>query len=234
MRFSVSILGVVRCGAAASRADGSPHERQHLTGTSLALAVSLLLSACHGSGGRLAHAAAGAPAARTLTATPPATYRPTATLQELMQFEIDSAADFIWGSVGAIVTQAGTLDRRPRTDAEWSELRGRTLVLVESTNLLIVPGRRVAGRDFPPDAPGVLGASDIQRNIDEAPAAFAAYATSLRVAGLAVLSAVEQRDAGALQHAGEALDDACEACHRANWYPHEIIPALPAGAPASP
>jgi hypothetical protein len=144
-----------------------------------------------------------------------------------MQLEIDPAADLIWGSVGTVVTRAGTLERQPHTAEEWSEVRNRALLLVEATNLLAVPGRRVASRDFPPDAPGVLGSADIQRQWDESPSAFAAYAGLLRDAGLAVMLAAEQQDAVALSRAGEALDDACEACHRANWYPHQIIPALP-------
>jgi len=208
----------MRFGRVAARARGTALCGARSGG---ALALALLLGACHGSNGMAAGAEADAQHL-------PSAYLPTATLQELMQVEIDPAADFIWGSVGTIVTRDGTDERQPRTAAAWSELRDHALVLVEATNLLVVPGRRVARRDFPPDAPGVLGASDIQRQLDGSPAAFAAYAGSLRVAGLAVLQAVDQQDAAALARAGEALDDACEACHRANWYPHQIIPALPA------
>jgi hypothetical protein len=189
----------------------------------IALGLTLLLGACRGP--------SGVPGRADAAENPPPTYRPTATLQELMQLEIDPAADFIWGSVGTVVTRAGTLERQPHTAAEWSKLRGRALLLVESTNLLQMPGRRVASRDFPPDAPGVLGSADIQRQWDASPAAFAAYAELLRGAALAVLLAAEQQDAAALARAGEALDDACEACHRANWYPHQVIPALPATMP---
>jgi hypothetical protein len=167
-----------------------------------------------------------------ISETPPPPLRPTASLQELMQLEIDPAADFIWGSVGTIVTQAGTLHRRPRTAAAWLALRKRALLLAEATNLLMVRGRRVATRDFPADAPGVLSSTEIQRQWDESPAAFAGYALSLRAASLAVLQAVDQQDAAALSRAGEALDDACETCHRASWYPHQIIPALPAKLPS--
>jgi hypothetical protein len=47
----------------------------------------------------------GEPIEGALPSQPP--FLPTATIQDLMDSEIDPAADFIWGSVGTIVTAAG-------------------------------------------------------------------------------------------------------------------------------
>jgi hypothetical protein len=65
--------------------------------------------------------------------------------------------------------------RQPRTEEQWSAVRQHAVVLLESTNLLMIPRRRVAAKPF-----------------------------------------------------------ACEACHLANWYPHEVVPPLPADPPPPP
>jgi hypothetical protein len=152
---------------------------------------------------------------------------PQATVQELMTLEIDPAADFIWGSVGTVITKAGSDDREPRTDAQWDEVKGRAIILIEATNLLVIPERRVARTEFPSDGPGVLSSHEIQRKLDGDRASFDAFALALRGVGWKVLDAVDHRDTAGLSAAGEAMDAACEACHVANWYPHEVIPKLP-------
>jgi len=152
---------------------------------------------------------------------------PVATIQELMDSEIDPAADFIWGSVGTVITAAGEEDRKPNTNEQWLELRRHAITLVEATNLLVMPGRRVANAPFPSAGPGVLSSEEIAAKVSSERASFDAYAMALRHVALSELKAIDDRDAAALSSAGEALDQACEACHVANWYPHEVIPALP-------
>jgi hypothetical protein len=169
------------------------------------------------------------------TSGPPAASQPSfeavATVQELMQDEIDPAADSIWDSVGTITTRAGTVEKRPQSDEEWQALRRSTVVLIEATNLLAMPGRQVSAKDFPSDGPGVLSSREIQRNLTGHENDFNNLARSLRIAGRRILAAVDARDPAALQREGEVMDAACEACHVANWYPHEIIPPMPAVPP---
>jgi hypothetical protein len=154
-------------------------------------------------------------------------YEVTATIQDLMDSEIDPAADFIWASVGTVITKAGEQDRRPHTAAQWAELRRRTITLVEATNLLVMPGRKIAIHEFPAAGPGVLSSTEIERKLNVDRVSFNAFALALRTVGLKVLAAIDKRDVAALSENGEALDEACEACHVANWYPHEVIPELP-------
>jgi hypothetical protein len=144
-----------------------------------------------------------------------------------MDSEIDPAADFIWDSVGTVITAAGTENRQPRTDEQWGELRRKAIILVEATNLLLIPGRRVASTAFPSAGPGVLSSREIELELDGHRASFDAFAVVFREAALRELLAIDHRDVQALSDAGEALDAVCEACHVANWYPHQIIPPLP-------
>ena len=167
-------------------------------------------------------------------APPAAPLETIATLQDLMRDEVDPCADYIWDSVGSITTASGTVERQPRTDAEWAELRHNAVVLLEATNLLVIPGRQVSLTGFPSDGPGVLSSAEIQQRLTGHRAEFNGFAVALRGTARKVLAAVDARDSAALLHLGEEMDGACEACHLANWYPHEVIPRLPANPPAAP
>jgi hypothetical protein len=191
-----------------------------------ALAVSLACSACS------QHALTAAQSVDSGAA--PAPSESIATVQDLMRYEVDPSADHIWDSVGSITTSTGTVERQPRTDAEWAELRRNAVILVEATNLLVLPGRQVAAAEFPADGPGVLSSAEIQQRLSGHQAEFDAFAVALRGTARKVLAAVDARDPAALLQLGEQMDSACEACHLANWYPHEVIPRLPAKPPAAP
>jgi len=166
--------------------------------------------------------AGGSPAAAS-----PERQTPVATIQDLMAALVDPAADALWAAVSSTTTAAGTEEKQPRTDAEWLAVRREALVLIESGNLLLVPGRRVAdpGRKTEDaDIPGIETPAHIQRAIAADPARFVASVRGLRAAGLAALSAVDARDPVALTAAGGQLDAACEACHLHYWYPHSPRP----------
>lgn len=144
-----------------------------------------------------------------------------------MQSIIDPAADPLWESVETTVTAKGTEERQPRTEEEWKTVRHQAITLIEGANLLIMPGRRVvhAGKSLE-DAhvAGINKAEDIQKLIDDNPAAFESYATALRAAGEQALSAIDARDVTGLVNAGGTIDAACEQCHLHYWYPNTFRP----------
>jgi len=108
------------------------------------------LSACAPQGGPPPASAAVAP------------LRPIASLQELMQAEVDSAADGVWNAVETVTTRSGTEERQPRTTEQWSVARNAAIRLVEATNLLVIEDRRVGATDFPAEASGALDSVHIQ------------------------------------------------------------------------
>jgi hypothetical protein len=151
-----------------------------------------------------------------------------------MRYEVDPSADAIWDSVGSITTGSGTVKRQPRTDAEWAALRRDAVILVEATNLLVIPDRQVSARGFPSDGPGVFSSAEIQQRLAGHRAEFDAFALALRGTARKVLDSIDAKDPAALLQLGEAMDSACEACHLANWYPHEVIPPLPKDPAVAP
>jgi hypothetical protein len=149
-------------------------------------------------------------------------FKPAASIQELMQIQVDPAADAIWESVSAVTTAAGTEEHQPRTDAEWLALRHHAVTLIESANLLLIEGRPVvnAGKEVE-DAhvEGVLGADRIQKAIADDRNTFIERAHALHAAGLRTLQAIEARDPAGIIEAGGEVQGVCESCHLKFWYP---------------
>lgn len=149
-------------------------------------------------------------------------YLPRASIRELMEAQTDPAADVLWDSVSVIISAAGEDDRQPRTPEQWQAVRRSAITLLESTNLLVIPGRRIApaGAMYPDEAnPAVL-----QQRLDANPAPFVGFALALRNESLKALDAIDAKDAARLLEVGGGIDEACEACHLVYWYPPDLAP----------
>jgi len=87
-----------------------------------------------------------------------------------------------------------------------------------------VPGRHVAKPGEKADDERVdLKPEEIEARVKDDPAAWTTSAHGLHDATLESLQAIEARDVKALLNAGDALDQACETCHRRYWY--RVAPA---------
>ena len=159
------------------------------------------------------------PASETSAARETA-YRASTTIKDIMDSVIDPSADAVWDSVEIVATLQGTEQHAPRTDDEWKAIRRHAVILVEASNLLVVPGRRVARPGEPAGDPTIdLPPEEIQRLLDGDPARWVRLAQGLHDAASTTLEAIDARDVNGLLAAGEVLDAACEACHRTYWYP---------------
>lgn len=171
----------------------------------------------------------GAPASQAVPLTPD--YRLTATIKDLMDSEVDPASDYLWDSVSTTVSRKGVEENRPRTDEDWKEVRRRAITLIESANLLVMPGRRVARTGQKADNPNVeLSPEEIQQVIDGDRATFVQRAHQLQDAAKQMLDAIDRKDVDGLSNAGVTVDKACEQCHLKYWYPPEVLERLKPGA----
>ena len=150
-------------------------------------------------------------------------FLPKASIRELMDAEVDPAADAIWDSVVITITAAGEQDHQPRTDEEWKAVRRSAITLIEATNLLVMDGRRLAPAGAPP-VPGEPSAEVLQQRLDANRPAFAGFAQALRNEGIKALEAIDAKDANRLLEVGGEIDEACEACHLVYWYPPDLTP----------
>ena len=97
--------------------------------------------------------------------------------------------------------------REPKTDVEWNELRGKALMVAESANLLMMPGR----------------ARDQDR--------WMADAKLLLDAGTAAFRAARRKDFKALEDLNDQLYVSCTTCHM-HYRPN--YGRRPAPEPATP
>jgi hypothetical protein len=173
----------------------------------LIVLIPLCFAACQ----RVASQAA--PAATAAPATP---FLVHASIRELMDAEIDPAADALWGSVAII----NGVEKRPQTPEEWQALRRSAITLIEATNLIVMDGRRIAPagsryRDEP-------DTQVLQARFNANRAAFVGMAEALRAVSLKTLTAIDAQDANRLFELGGDLDETCEACHVVYWYPPDL------------
>ena len=127
---------------------------------------------------------------RSAPPEPSPLYDTSINLHDLMEHVLDPTADVIWGASGIMVDFAGEHDLSPKTDEEWARVHDGAVLLVESSNLLLLPGRLQPGKTW------------------------TGQAQKLSVLGLEAMRAVDARDKAALLRIGGDIHDACEECHR--------------------
>lgn len=186
--------------------------------------VLALLAACQPKTEK-AGAAQGAPAN-----VPP--YAAQITVQDLMNQIIDPEADVIWNATGSVSTKEGTVERYPKTEADWEAQRRAVLRLLEASNLLLIPDRKVTDTAFESAGPGVFSSAEVQHEVDARRAVFNGMALNLRGAAQQLLKATDTRDVKSLLVLGNTLDQACEGCHKTFWYPNEKVPFPPLRPPS--
>lgn len=128
------------------------------------------------------------------TAAPPSgpPYLLHADVKQVMKWILDPATDAIWGSAGTIITAEGRTELAPTTDESWDRVRSNAVIVVETANLLMLPGR-ARGPEW------------------------IASARALGQAGVLAMQAAEAKAPDALFDAGGKLYVACVGCHDRYW-----------------
>lgn len=171
----------------------------------------------------------------TAPAPPSSDYNIVATIKDIMDSAVDPAADFIWESFTTEVSAEGVVEKRPQNDEEWKEVQRKAVILVESANLLMMPGRRVAKPGDKSENPEIeLNPEEIEGLINKDRDTFIKLAKEFQQTAIDQLKATEDRNIEELLRLGGDLDVKCENCHRKYWYPND--PAFqeqpPEAAPA--
>lgn len=148
--------------------------------------------------------------------------KPIVSVKELMRDMIDPASDYVFDAIGTVDSKSGTVEIQPRTQADWDKLRAGGVMLAEGIYLLKIP------RPFAPPGdennstgpdPEELSPAQIKAKLEADPVLWNAKIEALRNVGLQVLDIVKRKDVKELWDAAENLDEACESCHIAYWYP---------------
>jgi hypothetical protein len=164
----------------------------------------------------------------------PSPLKPIAGVQDVMASMIDPAADFLWESVSTTVTRGKVVEKQPRTDQEWAEVRRQAIILAEGANLLMMDGRHVVKEGATLEDHGTAGnltAAESEQAIDKDRDSFLAFAKALRDVGASMLTAADAKNPEGIIDAGDTMDQVCEGCHLQFWYPGQKIPLFPDQAP---
>jgi hypothetical protein len=117
-------------------------------------------------------------------------FNPVVNVKQLMEWVLDPAVDVVWDSVKSIMTENGTREIAPRTDAEWDAVRNGAAVVAEAGNLLMMEGRARDRGKWMQSARALTGAA------------------------VEALRAAEAKNPEAVFNAGGKIYEACSACHR--------------------
>ena len=116
-------------------------------------------------------------AAATMAQAPQ--FQPVGTVREIMLGIVAPASDAIF----KVPNQA------PKDDKEWKTVQDSALMLAETGNLLLVPGRAKDNGDW------------------------TKFSKSLITQGSKAFKAANAKDAKSLEDIGNDIDDVCETCH---------------------
>ena len=154
-------------------------------------------------------------------AAPAPDYKAVFPIEEVMGHIVMPNADLLWGSVATTVTAKGLEETVPKTDEDWERVRNYAVTLVEATNLLLIPGRRVAEEGKKKADASELSPEEIEAKIKGDPAMWVSHVAKLREVAMESVAAIDKKSPDELLEAGDHLDKACEDCHLVYWYPNE-------------
>ncbi|MEP7313542.1 MAG: hypothetical protein ABI859_13235 [Pseudomonadota bacterium] len=153
---------------------------------------------------------------------------PQAILQTTMLTKVNPQALALWDLTNDAQDESGKLDVKKISPATWAQLIDIGKAIEDGGKTLATTGRVIAA---PPGAklqdeagPGSSKAADVQRFLDAKPALFRKHALDLQNTGASIVAAVTQRDGKKLGQLADALDQVCEECHVAFWYPQQTPP----------
>jgi len=135
------------------------------------------------------------PPAPAATAAPP--YLLVTDLKQLMAWVVESNAQTVWKSVGTIVSEKGTEEVAPQTDADWETIRNSAATVAEAGNLLMLEGRARNQDDWMKKSRAMIDAAS------------------------ALLQAIDAKDAPAVFTAGSDLYLTCMNCHTTYAFPEQ-------------
>ena len=134
---------------------------------------------------------AGAREARSVApgVEPTAAITPVATIKQIMGGITGPSAAAVYNSVGTVISVEGVKETAPQNDAEWAALANQAAALVESGNLLLVPGRAIDNGDW---------VTMTQDFIDKSKRA---------------ITAAEHKSTEEILSAGSEINATCDNCH---------------------
>lgn len=126
-------------------------------------------------------------AAPAEAAAPVAT--PVASLKQIMNGITEPNALAVYNSVGTIIGSEGVKEIAPQNDEEWAAVGNSAAALIESGNLMLMPGRVVDNGDWVKMTNAFIEASK------------------------AALKAADEKSTDGILSSGATINETCDTCH---------------------
>ena len=118
-------------------------------------------------------------------------------IRGIMEHVLYPSSAIIWSNAGYVITEDGEQSLAPSSEEEWHNVEDHAAIIMETSNLLILPGR---------------GPNDQE---------WIRLSKELAVTGQLAFKAAKARNVEALFDAGGALYQSCLACHEKYITPNE-------------
>jgi cytochrome c556 len=168
-------------------------------------------------------AACGSKQAPPAAAAPPAA--PRFTVYESMIGTLIPRSNLIWELSGNLYNDAGALDPKQLTDAQWTDLKDAAVAMSATakslSELQTIKAAPEGAKLLNEGTPGAPGPAEVQAQIDADPAGFKEHAVKLQVISDELVAAAGAHDAVKTDDISSRLTDVCGACHQKYWYPNQ-------------
>ncbi len=125
------------------------------------------------------------------TASTGTSFNTTLDIAQVMTLVLEPASDILWDSGGWVLDASGYEELYPTTDEGWDYVRAQAAVVVESGNMLALPGRALDND------------------------AWMIYSEGLSSAGMLAMEAAAAQNKEDFFQAGAQIYSVCSACHQA-------------------
>jgi hypothetical protein len=177
------------------------------------MAMGLLLAACG------SKQTPPPPAAATPAAPPVAS-----TVFESMVAALIPRSNKIWELAGNLYDDAGNIDPKLLTDAQWNDMKDAASAMGAAAKGLAemewIKAAPAGAKLLNEGLPGAVGAAQVQAAIDADPAGFREHALELRALSDELVAAAGAHDGVKTDEISSRLVDVCGGCHQEYWQPN--------------
>lgn len=140
-------------------------------------------------------------------------------VKDLMNAVINVNARQLWNGVSYVESAAGVVEKIPQTQEDWDALKANAIALVEGSNALMLPGRKIDTAQVPEPRPDFqYMPAEIEQLIRADPDTWLVNLQTMQDSVLETMDAINRKDIFAFTERGAAINESCEACHAQYWY----------------
>jgi hypothetical protein len=147
------------------------------------------------------------------------------TVYESMTGTLIPRSNLIWELAGNLYNDAGNIDAKQLTDAQWTDMKDAAIAMGAAAKSLAEMAKIKVAPDsvklLNEGTPGSFGAVQVQAAIDADPAGFKDHALKLQAISDELIAAAGAHDGVKTDEISSRLTDVCGACHQQYWYPNQ-------------